>query len=95
MILSHLNTYLNDRDWRLKCSFFETIVGVAVYVGSTNLEEFILPLMVQALTDPEAGAADSLPTQTARKARTYSKKPESYLTTVSYTHLTLPTKRIV
>ena len=53
VILSHLNTYLNDRDWMLKCAFFETIVGVATYVGSTNLEEFILPLMVQALTDPE------------------------------------------
>jgi len=53
VILSHLNTYLNDRDWRLKCSFFETIVGVAVYIGGTNLEDFILPLMVQALTDPE------------------------------------------
>ncbi|KAF2238845.1 phosphoinositide 3-kinase regulatory subunit 4 [Viridothelium virens] len=53
VILSHLNTYLNDRDWMLKCAFFETIVGVATYVGSTNLEEFILPLMIQALTDPE------------------------------------------
>lgn len=53
VILSHLNTYLNDRDWRLRCSFFETIVGVAIYVGGTNLEEFILPLMAQALTDPE------------------------------------------
>ena len=53
VILSHLNTYLNDRDWILKCAFFETIVGVATYVGSTNLEEYILPLMIQALTDPE------------------------------------------
>ncbi|KAI9713419.1 MAG: Serine/threonine-protein kinase [Bogoriella megaspora] len=53
VVLSHLNTYLNDRDWTLKCAFFETIVGVATYVGSTNLEEFILPLMIQALTDPE------------------------------------------
>ncbi|KAK8163309.1 phosphoinositide 3-kinase regulatory subunit 4 [Phyllosticta citribraziliensis] len=53
VILSHLNTYLNDRDWMLKCAFFETIVGVATYVGGASLEEFILPLMVQALTDPE------------------------------------------
>ena len=53
VILSHLNTYLNDRDWMLKCAFFETIVGVAIYVGGPSLEEFILPLMVQALTDPE------------------------------------------
>ncbi|RKF83502.1 Serine/threonine-protein kinase ppk19 [Golovinomyces cichoracearum] len=53
VILSHLNTYLNDQDWMLKCAFFETIVGVASFLGGSNLEEFILPLMVQALTDPE------------------------------------------
>ena len=53
VILTHLNTYLNDRDWMLKCAFFETIIGVATFVGSTSLEEYILPLMVQALTDPE------------------------------------------
>ena len=53
VILSHLNTYLNDRDWKLKCAFFDTVVGVATYVGGNNLEEFILPLMIQALSDPE------------------------------------------
>jgi phosphoinositide-3-kinase regulatory subunit 4 len=53
VILSHLNTYLNDRDWLLKSSFFETIVGVATYVGTAGLEEFIMPLMVQSLADPE------------------------------------------
>ena len=53
VVLSHLNTYLNDKDWILKCAFFQTIVGVATFVGGTSLEEFILPLMIQALTDPE------------------------------------------
>jgi len=53
IVLSHLNTYLNDPDWMLKCGFFEAIVGVAVFVGSASLEGYILPLMVQALTDPE------------------------------------------
>lgn len=53
IILSHLNTYLNDRQWMLKCAFFETMVGVATFLGGTSLESFILPLMVQALTDPE------------------------------------------
>ncbi|KAI1760850.1 ARM repeat-containing protein [Hypoxylon sp. FL1150] len=53
IILTHLNTYLNDRDWMLKCAFFDTIVGIAVFLGSTSLEEFSLPLMVQAVTDPE------------------------------------------
>lgn len=53
VILSHLNTYLNDRDWILKCAFLETVVGVAAYVGSTSLEQYILPLMVQSMTEPE------------------------------------------
>jgi phosphoinositide-3-kinase regulatory subunit 4 len=53
IILTHLNTYLNDRDWMLKCAFFDTIVGVAAFLGSTALEKFILPLMIQALTDEE------------------------------------------
>ncbi|OJJ37742.1 hypothetical protein ASPWEDRAFT_468916 [Aspergillus wentii DTO 134E9] len=53
VILSHLNTYLNDRDWILKCAFFEVVIGVAIYVGSTSLEQYILPLMVQSMTEPE------------------------------------------
>ncbi|KAL7275309.1 Serine/threonine-protein kinase [Rhizina undulata] len=53
VVLSHLNTYLNDKDWMLRCAFFETITGVATYVGGVSLEEYILPLMVQSLTDPE------------------------------------------
>ncbi|PWY89814.1 protein kinase [Aspergillus heteromorphus CBS 117.55] len=53
VVLSHLNTYLNDRDWILKCAFFEAVIGVATYVGSTSLEQYILPLMVQSMTDPE------------------------------------------
>lgn len=53
VILSYLNTYLNDRDWILKCAFFEAVVGVAAYVGSTSLEQYILPLMIQSMTEPE------------------------------------------
>lgn len=53
ILLTHLNTYLNDRDWTLKCAFFDTVVGIAAFIGSTSLEEFILPLMVQALADAE------------------------------------------
>lgn len=53
VLLTHLNTYLNDRDWMLKCAFFDTIVGIATFIGSTSLEEFMLPLMMQALTDSE------------------------------------------
>lgn len=53
VVLSHLNTYLNDRDWILRCAFFETVVGVAAYVGSISLEQYIIPLMVQSMSDPE------------------------------------------
>lgn len=53
VILSHLNTYLNDRDWILKCAFFEAVVGVAAYVGNTSLEQYILPLMIQSMTESE------------------------------------------
>ncbi|KAK0722074.1 hypothetical protein B0T26DRAFT_850423 [Lasiosphaeria miniovina] len=53
IILTHLNTYLNDRDWMLKCAFFDTIVGISAFLGSSTLEKFILPLMIQAVTDPE------------------------------------------
>ena len=53
VILSHLNTYANDQDWILKCSFYESLVGVAAYVGSSSLEKFLLPVMVQSLADPE------------------------------------------
>ncbi|KAL9061332.1 MAG: hypothetical protein Q9162_000206 [Coniocarpon cinnabarinum] len=60
VLLSHLNTYLNSRDWKLKCSFFDAIVGVAVYVGSNNVEEFVLPLMTLALLDPEEAVMRSV-----------------------------------
>jgi phosphoinositide-3-kinase regulatory subunit 4 len=53
IILTHLNTYLNDHDWLLKCAFFDTIVGISAFLGGNTLEKFILPLMVQAVTDPE------------------------------------------
>ncbi|KAJ3044348.1 Serine/threonine-protein kinase, partial [Rhizophlyctis rosea] len=53
VLLSHMITYLNDLDWGLRCSFFESIVGVGTFVGGRSLEEYILPLMVQALTDSE------------------------------------------
>ncbi|KTW28816.1 hypothetical protein T552_01446 [Pneumocystis carinii B80] len=52
-ILSHLITYLNDKDWMLRYSFFEHIAGIALYIGSQSLEEYIMPLIMQALTDIE------------------------------------------
>lgn len=50
VILSHMITYLNDRDWLLRLAFFESIVDVAACAGGRSLEEYILPLMVQALS---------------------------------------------
>lgn len=49
-LLSHLITYLNDRDWMLRCAFFESIVGIATFVGGSSMEEYILPLLTQAIT---------------------------------------------
>jgi phosphoinositide-3-kinase, regulatory subunit 4 len=49
-LLSHLITYLNDRDWMLRCAFFDSIVGVATFVGGKSLEMYILPLLSQAVT---------------------------------------------
>ncbi|KAF9259304.1 ARM repeat-containing protein [Marasmius fiardii PR-910] len=53
VILSHMITYLNDRDWLLRLAFFENIVDVGAYAGEKSLEEYILPLMIQALSDVE------------------------------------------
>lgn len=50
VVLSHMITYLNDRDWSLRHAFFESIVDVAACAGGRSLEEYILPLMVQALS---------------------------------------------
>ncbi len=50
VLLSHMITYLNDRDWLLRYAFFESIVDVAACAGGRSLDEYILPLMVQALS---------------------------------------------
>ena len=50
VLLSHMVTYLNDRDWLLRYAFFESIVDVATCAGGRSLEEYILPLMIQALS---------------------------------------------
>ncbi|KAJ3412367.1 Serine/threonine-protein kinase [Chytridiales sp. JEL 0842] len=53
ILLGHMITYLNDNDWQLRSAFFESIVGVGTFVGGRSLEEYILPLTLQALTDSE------------------------------------------
>ncbi|KAF7796314.1 hypothetical protein EIP86_007491, partial [Pleurotus ostreatoroseus] len=51
VLLSHMITYLNDRDWLLRFAFFDCVVDVAACAGGRSLEDFILPLMIQALSD--------------------------------------------
>uniref|UniRef100_V5EMI1 non-specific serine/threonine protein kinase n=2 Tax=Kalmanozyma brasiliensis (strain GHG001) TaxID=1365824 RepID=V5EMI1_KALBG len=53
VMLSHMITYLNDRNWLLREAFFDIIVDVAEVSGNSSLEEYILPLMTQALSDQE------------------------------------------
>lgn len=53
VVLSHLNTYLNEPDWILRCAFYDALVGVATYVGTSSLEQFIIPIMVGSMTDSE------------------------------------------
>ncbi|EPY49455.1 VPS15 protein kinase Ppk19 [Schizosaccharomyces cryophilus OY26] len=60
LILSHLITYLNDTDWMLRCAFFESITGLAIFIGSRSVDEYILPLMLQALVDPEPAVLESV-----------------------------------
>ncbi|XP_033636552.1 phosphoinositide 3-kinase regulatory subunit 4-like [Asterias rubens] len=53
ILLSHMITFLNDKnDWHLRGSFFDSIVGIAAYVGWQS--SFILkPLIQQGLCDSE------------------------------------------
>ncbi|XP_072035782.1 phosphoinositide 3-kinase regulatory subunit 4-like isoform X1 [Amphiura filiformis] len=53
VLLSHMITFLNDKnDWHLRGAFFDSIVGVAAYVGWQS--SFILkPLIQQGLCDSE------------------------------------------
>ncbi|KAI9511419.1 ARM repeat-containing protein, partial [Russula earlei] len=50
ILLSHMITYLNDRDWLIRFAFFNAIADVAACAGGRSLEEYILPLMIQALS---------------------------------------------
>lgn len=68
VILSHLNTYLNEPDWILKCAFYDALVGVATYVGTSSLEQFILPIMIGSMTDMEHFVVEKVIRSLARMA---------------------------
>ncbi|CCH58458.1 hypothetical protein TBLA_0A06660 [Henningerozyma blattae CBS 6284] len=53
VILSHLITYLNDRDPALRIKLIQTISGIAVLLGPITLEQYILPLLIQTIYDTE------------------------------------------
>lgn len=53
LVLSHLITYLNNKNPYLRLAFVESIVPISLYVGSLSLEQYILPLLSQLLTDSE------------------------------------------
>lgn len=53
VVLSHLITYLNDKDSSLRIKLIQTISGIAVLLGPITLEQYILPLLVQTITDSE------------------------------------------
>lgn len=53
ILLGHMITFLNDKDWRLREAFFHAIVPVARAVPALSLEETIVKVMVQALSDEE------------------------------------------
>ena len=47
VLLSHMITFLNDKqDWHLRGTFFDSIVGVASYVGWQSLA-MLKPLLQQ------------------------------------------------
>ncbi|XP_070561673.1 phosphoinositide 3-kinase regulatory subunit 4-like isoform X2 [Ptychodera flava] len=53
VLLSHMITFLNDKDdWHLRGSFFDSIVGVAAYVGWQS-SSILKPLLQQGLNDTE------------------------------------------
>ncbi|XP_047134081.1 phosphoinositide 3-kinase regulatory subunit 4 isoform X1 [Hydra vulgaris] len=53
VLLSHIITFLNDKhDWQLRAAFFDSIVGIAVYIGWHCLS-ILKPLLQQGLKDTE------------------------------------------
>lgn len=53
VLLSHIITFLNDKqDWQLRAAFFDSIVGIAVYIGWHCLT-ILKPLLQQGLKDAE------------------------------------------
>jgi phosphoinositide-3-kinase regulatory subunit 4 len=52
----------------LNSAFFESVVGVGTFLGGRSLEEYILPLTFQALTDAEEFVVEKVLTSLAALA---------------------------
>lgn len=48
-----MTTHLNDNSWLLRSAFFEAIVGISTCMSLKSVDEFILPLMTEALAGEE------------------------------------------
>jgi phosphoinositide-3-kinase regulatory subunit 4 len=53
VLLSHTITYLNSEDWSLRRSVIASLVEVGTFLGTKSLEQYILPVLMQSLTDQE------------------------------------------
>ncbi len=53
ILLSHMTTYLNNRDWRLRHSFFDAVIHIATVAGGDSLDSYVLPFVMEALNDPQ------------------------------------------
>lgn len=53
VVFAHMVTYLNEGDWLLKQSFFDHIVEVGTFAGGKNLQQYLLPLMLQSLKESQ------------------------------------------
>jgi hypothetical protein len=49
ILLAHILTYLNENDYILRTSFFEHMADIYAEIGPVSVEEYILPMMMQAL----------------------------------------------
>lgn len=49
ILLSRMITFLNDKDWSLRSAFFESAIDFATCIGGRSLDDYILPLVDQAL----------------------------------------------
>ncbi|PVZ99891.1 hypothetical protein BB558_004076 [Smittium angustum] len=54
VIMAHIMTFLNSKSsWQLRVQFFEAIVYIAASSGKYTVEQYIIPLIVSAVEDPE------------------------------------------